>query len=173
MNGGQSLGNVAQTNCSSLFWMKYPRFLQNHLGKPHWTFRVTIDLKSQPSKTMKTKTWICLILSGLLLYGFSAYAGGAQCAAEAKEAAAKANASDETKAKGVADAEEAPVVKEALAVTVPTADALAVTVPIADALGVTVPTADALDVTVKAETQVEVRVDAKEDSETEVVEETK
>ena len=68
---------------------------------------------------MKTKTWICLILSGLLLYGISASAGGAQCAAAAKETAAKANASEETKAEATAETLEVPVVKEeALALTI-------------------------------------------------------
>lgn len=68
---------------------------------------------------MKTKTWICLILSGFLLYGLSASAGGAQCAAAAKEAAAKANASEETKAEATAETREVPVVREeALALTI-------------------------------------------------------
>ena len=194
-------GNVAQTNCCSLFLAKYPRFRQNHLCNPHWTLRVTIDFLSQPFKTMKSRTWICLILSGLLFCGISAYAGGTQCAATAKESAAKANEVEETNSRVTAEAEEAQVVEEAILVV--ETSPVSVKPPVlskseADSLveiarnaldgpqspsplftsnaagsGKIVIAADAMDVAVADEGELEVHEDTQEDSETEVVEQSK
>ena len=143
---------------------------------------------------MKTKTWICPILSGLLLYGISAYAGGAQCAAEAKEAAAQANVVEETKSSVTSDAEEATLVVETSPVSekppVLSESEVASLVEIArDALDapqspppllsstavglLKITAADSMDVAVAGESELEVHEETQEDSETEVVEETK
>lgn len=172
VNGRQSTRNVVQTNCSSLFWAKYPRFRQNHLCKPHWTFRVTIDFPIQPYRTMKTKTWICLILSGLVLFGISAHAGGAQCAAAAKEAAAKANVDEETKEEATATTLKAPVVEEeALALTTSEAS-LDVSVVTDFAIEVEL-SPESVEVPVVVEVEPEVDKSSSKDSKKEVVEESK